>query len=415
MTNKVENVAQGSTLSVTSKNYRNGNYESGSTTNTWVDSFTKYRSWYVGPKPWKSTRSYVNARAQSWPQAFLITENTPSYATYSERSGTCFPKISWVQNLPFAFDIGDALTQAQNACFDLAAGQQFATPVFVAEMGKTVELIAALAQKANQGWKLLRQARRNPSGAVRKMRQIFGGTLSGKRLPKHHSGELASAWLVYRYGIMTGVMDVEDLAKTAASMLLSNKPQEIPIRANRTVVQGERVESYSYGYWDPPFLLHQSAGGGLSWKAETTHYAKVSAWLKLTVQNQSVHEMNQWGLLNWPSSIWELIPGSFIADWALDIGNYLDRCSALAGYQVVDSGYSVYRYASGEISGHISSDYWTNRTLTGEKVSVEASHYSRHTWPNPAPVWTPKVLLTGKRLLDAAALFRNIPLGRFRI
>jgi hypothetical protein len=221
------------------------------------------------------------------------------------------------------------------------------------------------------------------------------------------SDDAAKAWLRYRYEVMTGIMDIQEAAKTTADLLLA-QPEVHKSSARRTIAVELPVHTLSYGGWDLPFLLGIGAGANLQFVRQASAEITCKAWISTRRDNPVLSEANQLGLINWPSNLWALAPGSFIADWALDIGNYLERLPALCGLQVVDSGYSTYRRVGGTITASLGSDYYTTRTLELEPLEFEASSYQRSPWPNPAPVWTPAVRLSTNRLIDAAALFRTL-------
>lgn len=375
--------------------------------------FFSRRDWFRQPKPWTSTLPYSVLKTRVWPSSYLSEEHTPYNASEVSTTGIAGVDVPFLLGLSTSLDDSRLLAECQNAVFDLVKGQSFQTPVFLAELHKTRDSIKLLAQKASKGAVLLKRFKRNPSRAFREMRLLWGPPKKGRPvIPRVRTDGLASAWLRYRYELMTGIMDVEDSAKLCADMLLEKRPEQV-VRANRTAVVKVSPRHFGLQEWGNPLCI-----GLASSKADTDLVGDgqitVSAWIRVALKSPVVHEMNQWGLLNWPSNIWELIPGSFIADWSLDIGDYLDRLSALAGVDVIDAGYQVYRRVAGIVTAHAISDFFTTRVIEMDPIRFESSVFQRSPWPNPAPVWTPEVRLTTKRLIDAAALFRGITLGRFK-
>jgi hypothetical protein len=227
------------------------------------------------------------------------------------------------------------------------------------------------------------------------------------------SDDAAKAWLRYRYEVMTSILDVQEAAKTTADLLL-NQPEVHKASAQRTIAVELPPHVLNYGGWDQPFLLGIGASANLQFVRYATAEVTCRAWISTRRDNPVLSEANQLGLINWPSNIWALFPGSFIADWALDIGNYLERLPALCGLQIVDSGYSTFRRVGGTITASVGSDFYTTRTLDLESLEFEASSYQRSPWPNPAPVWTLAVRLSTNRLVDAAALFRTLGVPGFQ-
>jgi hypothetical protein len=56
----------------------------------------------------------------------------------------------------------------------------------------------------------------------------------------------------------------------------------------------------------------------------------------------SLYEMNQLGILNPVSLVWNLTGSSFVYDWFLPIGNYLDAFSSTIGLTFEDAYYSTF-------------------------------------------------------------------------
>jgi hypothetical protein len=73
---------------------------------------------------------------------------------------------------------------------------------------------------------------------------------------------------------------------------------------------------------------------------------------------------NQWGLTNPLTLGWELVPYSFVIDWALPIGNFLEAITSEMGLSFVGG------FTSLRMDGHISG----NRKNTGGFLPEEGSH-----------------------------------------
>lgn len=409
-----ENVEYGDTLTRSTTNVSYG------VTNTYQDEYfiivyRKYRSWSVSPAPWKHTLPYVVHKTKIWPGWYHITESSPAYSHSSTRSGHSWCKIDYIRQLAQSVELGNALNDAMNSVYDSARGQSFDAPIFLAEAGKTADLITSLAQKADRGAHILADygsGRISKNALYHRMSRLLG--LDGQGgLWKRYSDKASQAWLMYRYAISTGISDVENAARFCADVLLRKQP-EVSFRGNRTVAPSEILHTCRYGDWDIPFLLGPSAGATMRFWLEGVCWATCSAWLKASPRNQSIYEANQLGVFNLPALIWEKIPWSFVADWALDIGNYLQRLPTLLELNVVDSGYHVTRHAAGTIRTTVSSDFSTTREYLENPVRFESISYNRSIWPNPAPVWTPEIRMNINRFVDAAALLRSIDFGRFR-
>jgi len=380
-----------------------------------LESALTYRVWSHQPRPYVSTLPYVSQKVSYVPVGYYIEEDSPAYANNSVRTGWVGAKLDYLLGLASSQDDDVPLANAMNGAIDSIKGASWNFPVFAAEANKTIDSVQLLAQKATKGWAYFKKYRRRPKELLRLVSELWyhsPGDVARNRYYKRidrrvGTDDAAKAWLRYRYEIMTGIMDVQDAAKTTADLLLA-QPEVHKSAARRTIAVELPTHTVSYGEWDPPFLLGIGAGANLHFARHASAEITCKAWISTRRDNPVLSEANQLGLINWPANLWELLPGSFIADWALDVGSYLERLPALCGLQIVDSGYSTFRRVGGIITASVGSDYYTTRTLEMEPLEFEASSYQRSPWPNPAPVWTPAVRLSTNRIVDAAALFRTL-------
>lgn len=383
-----------------------------------LESAYSYRAWSRQPRPYIVTLPYVVQKAAYTPRAYSIVTDTPSYALHSERSGFCGIKLDYLLGLASMQDDDVPLADAMNGALDNIKGASWNFPVFAAEAHKTFDSVHLLAQKAEKGWSHFKRFRRKPKMLLQLIKELWYTSPNDVKRNRYYkridqrfgSDDAAKAWLRYRYEVMTGIMDVQDAAKTTADLLLA-QPEVHKSSARRTIAVELTPHVIYYGGWDQPFLLQISGDpSGYPLRSERRASAEITckAWIATRRDNPVLSEANQLGLVNWPANLWELLPGSFIADWVLDIGNYLERLPALCGLQIVDSGFSTYRRVGGTVTASLPSTYTTAQSLEMEPLEFEASSYQRSPWPNPAPVWTPSVRLTTNRLIDAAALFKSL-------
>lgn len=396
------------------------------TTTTYDDAYTLqtasvYRAWSRQSRPYVATLPYVVQKASYVPKGYHIEESSPAYSALSIRDGWVGVKLSYLLGLASSQNDDIPLADAMNGAIDSIKGASWNFPVFAAEANKTIESVHLLAQKAEKGWSYFKRYRRQPKVLLRLISELFYHSPKDvirnryyKRIDQRlGSDDAAKAWLRYRYEVMTTVLDVQEAAKTTADLLLS-QPEIHKSSVQRTIAVELPPHVLYYGGWDQPFLLGIGASANLQFARHASAEITCKAWISTRRDNPVLSEANQLGLINLPANIWELLPGSFIADWALDIGNYLERLPALCGLQIVDSGYSTFRRVGGTISASVGSDYYTTRSLELEPLEFEASSYQRSPWPNPAPVWTPAVRLSTNRLIDAAALFRTLGTPSFQ-
>jgi hypothetical protein len=317
---------------------------------------------------------------------------------------------------PELFDLGESqLDDAKNACFDAMMSQVWNAPVFAAELHKTGDSVSKLAAGLQKSAALWRKHGSSPRKALRSMIGYVSELARGRRTLPPVTSTVAGLWLQWRYEVNTLVLDVQNAARTTASLLLdqTNQAKTSILRSRSGAVDCGKLEIYDSA-WGRNIGLMLSLGSNVSHYVTRVGHAECKAWLTVYRTNSFLTDANQLGLINLPVALYELTPLSFVVDWFLDIGSFLERCTAGLGYNIVDGGYSVLRRISGEHTVKLH-DLWNTpvRTFSGSGP-YEASVYERHVWSNPAPVWTPAIRMNMNRVLDAASLIRQIPGGRIR-
>lgn len=177
--------------------------------------------------------------------------------------------------------------------------QDFNAPVFIAEGGKTVQ---HLAHTATRLFKAMRAFRK---GQFRQMAKALGISVEGA--PR--------AWLEYKYGWMPLLLDIHGSAKTLA---------EHSFRRDLRVFKSRISRASTYQGTNP--VVHGTL----------THTAM--AWVTVRTRFPNIVTANQLGLLNPATIAWEVIPFSFVADWFVNIGDFLAELTAWQGLDIVDGG-----------------------------------------------------------------------------
>lgn len=388
-------------------------------------SLHKSREWErSASRPYHATLPYHVRRFMSRPGWYRYDTQDAAYfgGAIREEAGTYMACEKGLANsFCWAEEVGDLATKlvadAQNACFDSMAGQTWNAPVFLAELHKTTETLHSLATKAVEGAKLAVAFKQNPRKAIRAMRRTFGRWSRGTRLPPASSLKAANIWLEWRYSVNTGLQDVSEAARTTADLLLDKSGQKSRrVTSNRSGALELPFYGTADSAWDRQAGLGLSLGSNIEHRLTRVAHVHAMAWFDCTQTNSFLTDANQLGLLNVPAAVYELTAMSFVADWLLDIGSFLERCMAGVGYYYANGGYSAFRRVAGEHKVHDYGYFVTpSRLFQGSGASYESSEYNRYVWVNPSPVWTPALRMNTNRWLDAAALFRSIPLGKIRI
>lgn len=175
-------------------------------------------------------------------------------------------------------------------------------------------------------------------------------------------------WLQYRYGIMPNVYLIQD----ALAYLERVKP------SYQTERQGERHVTSGFDF----------ANGWVVPDAEVVHRCLFKQGFKVGFDTDS---LQKWG----PSTVWELIPLSFVVDWVVNVGDYLTALRPVSDVQHEGVTYSFRTNDSFELSHpdwfgqpiSCSLDVYRLMVIDVNEIGISAS---------PQLNW--------KRWLDAAAL-----------
>lgn len=87
--------------------------------------------------------------------------------------------------------------------------------------------------------------------------------------------------------------------------------------------------------------------------------------------NDLVISLSQLGILNPALVAWELVPFSFVLDWMLPIGDYLDSLDAMIGYENIHcsvSEWKKYRYVTSPYTGSYSKELSPGNLYTSKAV-----------------------------------------------
>jgi len=181
--------------------------------------------------------------------------------------------------------------------------------VALAEAGKTSTLIFDIAHRIDKAYRAFRK------GDLKGVAKYLN--ITPKRLKNN--------WLEYKYGWMPLLMDVKGAAEFFAQQHVVRSPKFVAAAVEKSVITvSSQTMSPAYG------------GTVADWPQnilETYYYeARLKAWCELSSPHLS--ELQQIGLTNPALVAWELVPFSFVFDWFVEVGNYLEGLTALNGVTV---------------------------------------------------------------------------------
>lgn len=185
---------------------------------------------------------------------------------------------------------------------------------------------------------------------VKKGRFKRAANTLGIKQPKRMPKEVANRWLEYQYGWRPLLGDthgaIEEFAK---SDRLENYRVSVVKDEKRT--WKEYHPSLKYGISYLPYDLDQVKSN------------RVRVRLDYTLANANLIQLSTLGLTNPASLAWEVIPFSFVADWAIPIGDWLSSLDAAFGYNFLGGSITETRETSSRVlSGN--GDYFSQKSFS---------------------------------------------------
>lgn len=279
-------------------------------------------------------------------------------------------------------EIADLVTKSYSLFRDRVKNQAVNLGQIIAERRQTADTVYSAVKRLVTA---LLAAKRGDFGKA--ARTIF----------PQDSKQLANDWLLFQYGILPLMSDLQGIVKHATR---PEKPLRFTERASRKEIV------------DKSFVTNTSNG----FRCKTT----VSLKYEITVKHQAHLEVTfpaarplaELGLTNLASLGWEVLPWSFVIDWFLPIGDYLNSLDAFSGLRVVSCHRTVFvkktvkitrEFGGADSGGYI----WPSHTtvVSGECVGVTRNIITN--LPDP-PLPELKDPLTWLHTANAVALIRQL-------
>jgi hypothetical protein len=213
----------------------------------------------------------------------------------------------------------------------------------------------------------------------------------------------ADCWLEYRYGWKPLMYDCAEIFDQSEK-LLRRAAQREPFRVARGGSNDSRSEIVE-------FTAPLSAW---SVKGEKKNKAKVRASAGIIYQQRpistaaEVSRVAGLDLRSAPATIWELVPYSFVADWFIGVGDWLQAVTPRPDIRIRSSWVTTVVESSSDISGEISRTVGMPLvTITGPTNTIRNNWVTVSRSVNPSLPSTPllqKQYLSRVRTVDAAAL-----------
>lgn len=279
--------------------------------------------------------------------------------------------------------------------------------VTLAELNKTIALIAETAEDLATLYRIARHGGTYQQ-AQRAIKRRFGVRVvfdrNGRpRFPPTNTETVKGPlqkWLEWRYGWGPMVSDVASSLQAIAKGEFNRPRYTARGFGNQTDQVSDTFSGcYAHGFFGP-FDVTVTKEESVNVRAFVLYDADLQ-----------FQRVNDFGLLAFPETAWELLPFSFVADWFIPIGDWLRALSPKLGVNVLASGYSVkqtvksVRQHTGYHGPNSGVDVWLNQTaILGlkDEQNIVTSWRSNSL---PLPAFPPiKVQLNLKRAIDAIAL-----------
>jgi hypothetical protein len=297
------------------------------------DAFTFIRSWSRQRKPY------------NLPLGYYVDSKKITRSSFSDP--TSYRAVSDV-HYGFPQSLVDAV---YNECYNKFVTQlrdSSETGVTLAEHEQAKEMITARLKQLLSFTRAVKSFRFSDAADVlgigeRNRRQIFDRLKAGK-LQRDAKG-LGKAWLEFHFGWDPLVKDISQATDVLTSLF---PPLRVKARAKKT----EKKVTYTSGFY--------RINTGETWDERWLIGADV------LISNPNVWLANRLGLLNPAGLAWELVPFSFVVDWFVNVGNFIQSYSDFFGCTLVrpyrtESRRLVYTHyqAKGPLYTPVNNDpYW---------------------------------------------------------
>lgn len=226
---------------------------------------------------------------------------------------------------------------------------------------------------------------------------------AARKLFPTNSKELANDVLLINFGVKPFLSDIEGAAKHLARRQ-SQSPTSVIKAANKEVVRDVQMYTASNSILSRKLYVSK--------ETEIT----VRHVMEIKIDDGTTFEANQLGLLNIPSTLWELTPWSFAIDWLIPIGDFLNKVDAFAGLSitryhittVIKQKVTVTCVHDGTVGAIGYQCYTSGTTGVWEKELLYVNRAVQAN--NPPPMQFPSIRnpFTTTRLVNATALLRQL-------
>lgn len=258
--------------------------------------------------------------------------------------GTKTPEVHYTGDTPFdgRFPVlgADSSNKAILKLHKAVDGVKVNLAQFLAERKQTADLLASTASRIFQAARALKRAdartfanalslSRTETRDVSKQFERVYRTPPGQRVTNH--------WLEYVYGWRPLLQDCYDTAELLAEQISTYEGPEGELRSS-----GYEQQQFNH---DPP-VPNGAEGGVILQRRLDFHTCKTRIRVQYRLDSEARSLLNKTGISNPALLAWELLPWSFVVDWFVPVGTYLESLTAMDGFTITRGTVSTLRTAA---------------------------------------------------------------------
>lgn len=308
----------------------------------------------------------------------------------------------------------DATNKATRKLYKAVDGARLNIAQFFAERKQTAELLASTAARIASAARSLRRAdlrgfATSLSLSGSETRTLKQNWRRVERTPTHM--RVSSHWLEYVYGWRPLLQDCYDAAELLAEQISTYEGPEGELRTTSSVRTPFSFRgSVPYG----------SEGGVILPNRDDLHICTSRIRVQYRLDSEARSLLNKTGISNPALLAWELLPYSFVVDWFVPVGTYLESLTAMDGFTMTRGTISTLESAVSDrwltfvMHTGLSSAYgwdFVSATRQGPRVSCTQARYTRTpttSFPYALRVKSPIGGEPLSRFATAAALLNNL-------
>jgi len=259
---------------------------------------------------------FANAKVGDFAYTYHPEVGASSGANGKGRTEQPFPQnpLYWgcQQSYPYSPAVpGSLISSCENLVLSRIKNNDFNLGVALGELPETIAFVGNTLSSVAQLYRAIRQ--RNVGEARRVVRRYFGESSpeGPPRIPKN----AATAYLQYQFAWKPMMNDIYQACKLVSDGL----PESEAFKAKAALEDK--------GFSLPVLRSQYSTMGSVT--GQVKRGVEVGVSFKIT--NSTLYDLNRLGLVNPLSIAWELAPLSFVFDWFLPVGNFLDSLTTGVG------------------------------------------------------------------------------------